>query len=658
MRIHKILILLLPTILISLTVSAQRSKLKKASDTFDAGEWTKAIELYRDAYEVVDDKTKKTEIIFKIAECYRHMNDAVHAELWFKKTIDRESQNPLIYLYYADALKMQSKFKDAEPMYRKYKELVPDDIRAENGIQSCQLAQKWIDNPNGYLVEDMKFINSKANDICPAYGRNDYMVIYFTSSRDGSKGTNKHGATGQLFSDIWVSKQDRKDKWSDPVALGEEINSEAEEGAPVFNKNYTTVYYTVCKQGKNKKLGCQIYTSQVSGESFAKGEPIDLFGDSIVAAHPAISPDENTLYFTSDMTGGLGGKDIWKTTKDEEGKWGKPENMGPDINTAGDEMFPYVHPDGTLYFSSNGLVGLGGLDIFRAKLQPDGKWKVENMRAPLNSTSDDFGIVFQENEEKGLFSSTRNGKDDDIFSFVLPPLRFNFAGFVRDDRTEQPLAEAIVKCIGSDGVASDAKTAKDGSFKFTLKPNTDYVFIAIKEGYLNNKSRETTKGENKSKDFKATIDLTSIARPIEVPDIIYDFGSPELRPESIIALDKLVEKLNDNPNVTIELMANTDYIGSDKTNLELSQKRAQNVINYLIEKGIEQDRLSAKGNGETSPKTVDEKINKQFAFLSVGSVLNEAFIKTLSPDNQEFANQINRRTEFKVLRTDYIPKKQ
>lgn len=640
----------------SISLLAQGAKTAKANASYKAEEYSKAIDLFKEAYDVVDDKAVKTEIIYKIADCYRRMNDAVHAELWFKKAIDREYQNPLAYLYYAQSLQMQGKFKDAEPIFRRYKELVPDDIRGENGIQSCQLAQKWIDNPNGYIVENLKFINSKFSDYSPAYGRDDYMVVYFTSSRENEKNKTKHATTGETPADIYVTKLDRKDKWSEPVALGEEINSEFEEGSPNFNKNFTEMYYTVCKKEKSKISGCQIYSAKLSGETFSKGEEIKIADDTLVVAHPAITPDEKTLYFTSDMQGGIGGKDIWKITKDEDGKWGKPENMGSEINTPGNEQFPYVHPDGTFYFSSDGWPGIGGLDIFKTKLQ-DGRWKVENMRSPINSYADDFGITFQATEEKGMLSSTRNGRDDEIFSFVLPPLRFNFTGIVKDERNNQPLAEATVKCIGSDGITSDLKTNKEGTFKVTLKPNTDYVFVAAMQGYLNNKTRETTKGESKSKDYKATILLTSIAKPIELPNILYDFGSAELRPESMVALDKLVETLNDNPNVTIELMSNSDYIGDDKTNMEISQKRAQSVVNYLIEKGIAADRLTAKGNGETNPKTVDEKINAQYTFLPVGTVLSESFIKSLSSDQQEFANQVNRRTEFKVLRTDYIPKK-
>ena len=659
MKILKLFAITFSIFFISTILNAQGGKLGKANTTFQAGCYLKAIELYKDAYEVAEDRDRKTEIIYKIAECYRHLNDPSHALLWYKKTIDRNYQNPLVYLYFADAQKMMAKYKDAENNYRKYKELVPDDPRGENGVQSCEVAQKWIDNPNGYQVEDMKYFNSKASDCCPSFGRNDYMVVFFSSNREGSKGTTLSEATGQPFFDIYVSKQDRKDKWNTPTPLGDEINTENDEGTPCLNKNFTMMYYSVCPHVKNKKNGCKIYSAQLNGETFSKGTPFEIEGtsDSTVVYHPAISPDNNTLYFSSDMFGGIGGKDIWKITKDADGKWGKPENLGSDINTPGDEVFPYVHPDGTLYFSSNGHIGLGGLDIFRAKLQSDGHWKVENMRSPINSSADDFGITFQADQEKGYFSSTRNGRDDDIFAFVLPPLKFNINGTVTEEKNSQPLLDANVKCIGSDGITIDTKTDKTGSFKFMLKPNTDYVFIASHEGYLNNKQRETTKGEIKSKDFKTEIILTSTKAVIEIPNIFWDFASFELRPESMVALDKLIDILNDNPNVTIELGSHTDYIGNDATNMELSQKRAQSVVNYLIEKGIETDRLTAKGYGESKPKEVDDKTHAQYPFLPVGTVLSETFIKTLTDDQQQFANQVNRRTEFRVLRTDYIPKK-
>ena len=641
-------------ILFTTTAFAQGNKLKKANESFAAAEWLKAIEQYRDAYEVVDDKNKKTEIIFQIAECFRHMCDPQHAEMWYKKTIDREFQNPVIYLYYANALRTQGKLKEAEPMYRKYKELVPDDIRGENGIQSCRTAQQWIDFPNGYLVENFKPANSRACDNSPAFGRDDYKVIFFASTNESAKGQVREGIGEKAF-DIFYTKLDKKDKWSAPVSVGDEINTEFEEGSPSINKSFTKMYFSSCKPVKGKKASAHIMVSTLSGETFGTPEMLDFAGDTVDIIHPAISNDEKTLYFVSDMPGGIGGYDIWKVTSNDEGKWGTIENMGPEINTPGNELYPYSHADGTLYFSSDGHLGLGGLDIFKAKNE-NGKWVVENMRSPINSYADDYGIIFQPNEERGFFSSGRDKKDIDLYSFVLPPIRFNIAGKIIDDRSEKPLAEAVIKCISSDGITTDTKSGPDGTFKFALKPNTDYVFIAFREGFLNNKARQSTKGEVKSKDFAAQINLTPIDKPIEVSDITYDFARAELRPESKTALDKLVETLNDNPNVTIEMMANTDYIGNDKANTELSQRRAQSVVDYLISKGIAIDRLSAKGNGETVPKVVDEKLSKQFSFLPAGTVLNETFIKTLTPDNQEFANQVNRRTEFKVLRTDYVPK--
>ncbi|MFW5781079.1 MAG: OmpA family protein, partial [Bacteroidota bacterium] len=483
--------------------------------------------------------------------------------------------------------------------------------------------------------------------------------VCFTSSRDESEGTEMHGATGESFTDIYFSRQDRKGKWSTPVPLEEPINTEFEDGTPSISPDFNTMYFTRCKMSKNKNFGCQILSATKSGENWGKAQEIEIAGDSITIAHPAISPDNLTLYFVSDMDGGAGGKDIWKITRESaNGNWADPENLGEPINTDQDEVFPYVHPDGTLYFSSNGHIGMGGLDIFKATENEDGKWEVENMKTPINSASDDFGIVFQADEERGFFSSSRGLRNnDDIYAFVLPPLKFNIEGVVKDEKTEEPLDNVLVKSIGSDGITLESTTGKKGEFKFMLRPNTDYVFLASREGYLRGKERETTKGLGKSKDFNTTIFLASIDKPIQLPNIFYDFNKADLRPESMVTLDRLVETLNDNPNVTIEIMSHTDYRGSDSFNDELSQKRAQSVVNYLIEKGIAPDRLSAKGYGETRPKTIDSKIAEEWPFFEEGVTLTEAYIKSLkSLEQQEVANQINRITEFRVLSTDYKQK--
>ncbi len=639
---------------------SQSNKASKAEAAFKAGEYTFAIDLYKAAFNNISDKNNKAEILNRIADCYRLTNEPVKAELFYTKAIGKGVTDPMAYFYLAEAKKMNMKYEEAKEEYKKYKELSSDNSRADQGIKSCDLAMKWMDNPSGYQVDNMKFFNSKANDFAPVYASADYGTVYFTSSRDGSTGTAQHGATGQNFSDIYVTRMDRKGTWSEPIPLGENVNTEFEEGTPALSKDFNTMFFTRCKKAKNQSFGCQLYYVERDGDSWGKDKMIEVSGDTVVIAHPAISADDQTLYFVSDMAGGFGGKDIWKVTRANKGdEWSKPENLGADINTAGDEVFPFVHSDGTLYFSSNGHVGIGGLDIFKAKQNANGSWKIENMESPINSNGDDFGIVFQSDVEKGYFSSSRTTRgDDDIFSFNLPPLKFNLLGVVKDEKTDQPIAEANVKSVSSDGLTVDIKTDKNGAFRMIMKAATDYVLIGSKEGYLNGKERETTKGLDKSKDFRTTIYLASIAKPIELPNIFYDFAKADLRPESMVALDGLVETLNDNPNITIELGAHTDSRGSDVDNISLSQRRAQSVVDYLIQKGIATDRLTAKGYGESAPKTVDAKLVQQYPFLKDGVILTDDYILKLpDSDLQEIAHQVNRRTEFRVLRTDYQSKK-
>jgi peptidoglycan-associated lipoprotein len=644
--------------IISISAYSQNKKIANAYEAYHAGQYYEAIDMLNEAYNLIKDRTEKAKILFYIAECYRNINNPGKAENMYRKALSRDYPDPIAILYYADALKMNEKYEEALEEYKRYKERVPDDPRGENGVKSCRMAMAWIDNPSGYIVENMKYFNSRENDYSPYFARDDYSVVYFTSSRENATGDEQHPATGENSSDIYVSYKDRKGSWSVPVPLDENINSEFEEGAASLSSDYNTMVFTRCELSKSKNMGCAIYESKRNGENWSKAKAYKITSDSLVAAHPALSPDGLTIYFTSDIEGSIGGTDIWYSTRDTEGdEWGEPINMGPSINTMGNEAFPYVHPDGTFYFASNGHIGMGGLDIFKAKKNNAGEWEVENLRYPINSSSDDFGIVFEKEMERGFFSSSRTLRaGDDIFSFYLPPLKFNIIGTVKDEKTNEILKNATVKAVGSDGIQIESQTGEDGTFKFMLKPNTDYVFIASKEGYLNGKDRETTKGLEASKDFYPTIYLTSIDKPIELSqaDVFYETGKSELRPEAMVALDRLVEILNDNPSITIELMSHTDYRGTDEYNNKLSQDRAKAVVDYLISKGIAPDRLTAKGYGETTPKMVDEFINRSNPFLRVGVRLTEEYINSLpNEDYKEIANQINRRTEFKVLRTDY-----
>jgi peptidoglycan-associated lipoprotein len=651
-----IILALVAFIILTLPAEAQKKqKDARAQAAFDAGEYFEAIDLYKDAYNKVD-KEQKTAIFFKVGECYRILGDARSAILWYKKAVREEYQDPLIFLRYGQMLLINEKYDEAAEEFKKYTELVPDDPRGSIGLESCEAAIVWMDNPTGYVVENMRSFNSRQRDFSPAYVNEGFTKVLFTSTREDATGDETHGATGQNFADMFSSNMDRKGKWSVPVPE-EILNSEFEDGTPTITSDFSTLYFTRCKKGKNQQLGCEIYEASSQDGDWTEPKVVfQEFGDSISTAHPAISPDGNTLYFVSDMPGGLGENDIWKVSRGGEG-WGDPVNLGEEINTPGNELYPFIHSDGTLYFSSDSRVGLGGLDIYKAEQDETGGWMLENMKPPINSPEDDFGIVFEADVERGFFSSSRKGRgNDDLFSFVLPPLNFAVTGVVKDERTDEILPGSTVKSVGSDGITVEATANMEGSFRFMLKPGTDYVFIASQPGYLNGKERESTRGLDQSREFNVTIYLASTTQVIELPNIFYDFAKWDLRPESMVSLDNLVETLDDNPNVTIELMSHTDSRGTPADNEELSQKRAQSVVDYLISKGIAADRLQARGYGENQPKVVDDKVLEQYNFLELEQILTESFINQLeSPELQEKAHQVNRRTEFRVLTTDYIP---
>ncbi len=659
MRRFSILLLLL--FIFSIQESpAQKRKSERAYAAFNAGEYYDAIDLFKDTYSKTNtsDKTARADIVYMIAECYRLINDPKNAETWYKLAVKSSNPKPDAQYWLAESYKKDGKYLPAIDEFKKYKQIAPSDSKVDQEIRACELSLEWMRNPEAYKVEELKDLNSKESDFSPAYGRDDFGVIFFTSSRDDASGNKTHGATGQGFTDIFESRIDKKSKWSTPLPV-EGINSEFEDGTPVLIADYKEIYFTWCEAGKREKKGCMIMHSVKNGDEWSEPKNIGILPDSLVAAHPALTQDGKTLYFVSDMAGGSGGKDIWVATRSGN-EWSKPTNLGPDINTSGNELFPYVRDDGTLYFSSDGLIGMGGLDIFKAVAQPDNSWVVQNMKSPINSSADDFGIIFENGNERGIFSSTRKGRgNDDLYAFEYPPLKFNITGLVKDEKTGAPITGSTVLLIASDGNNLQAETGASGDFKFVLKPDVDYIFLASKDGYLNGKEKETTKGQERSRDFMVTILLTAIDKPIELPNIFYDFGKWDLRPESMVSLDKLVETLTDNPKVTIELMSHTDSRDTEEYNYDLSQKRAQSVVQYLIEKGIEPERLSAKGYGESSPKVVDASIAAQSPFLRIGATLSEQYINNLANDEQrEIAHQINRRTEFKVLRIDYkSPKK-
>ena len=368
-----------------------------------------------------------------------------------------------------------------------------------------------------------------------------------------------------------------------------------------------------------------------------------------------MSPAGDFLYFVSDMPGGYGGMDIWRINVVADG-FGYVDNLGPEVNSAGDEMFPTFGPDGTLYFSSNGHPGMGGLDIFSAKRDSvRGRWIVENMGVPVNSQGDDFGMTFEPGApHKGFFSSNRGDARgwDHIYSFELPDINHTILGWVFD-KDGDALPEAVITLVGDDGTYQKINVKRDGSFAQRVAPGQKYVMLATCRGYLNGKQELTTDTIEADRNYELEFPLASITRPVLIENIFYEFDRADLTPQSAASLDELIQLLNDNPNVTIELAAHCDYKGNDDYNERLSQRRAESVVRYLIKGGIASDRLTAKGYGEQKPKVANKSTVRQAPFLKLGDVLTEEFILSLPEEQQEICNAINRRTEFQVLRTTY-----
>ncbi len=632
---------------------------KKADITFTTNEFFKALNMYKDNLKESQNRDEKNYISFRIAECYRNMNQTQKAEGAYLKVITKSYNNPLIYYYYADMLRRNEKYAEAATQFEEYLKKVPDDKRAIEAKNSCSLSAKWIESPTRYVIENRKELNSKESDFAPAYATSDYTDIYFTSTRSSTHGDKINPVTGQIFSDIFETTLDKKGDWSKPTPLNDTINSPNDDGTPALTDNYNSMYFTRCKIVRGIKLGCQIYKAKrEAGDDWLNYEIVQIAGDSITVGHPSVSKDGLTMYFVSNMSGGFGGNDIYMMTRKSKSKsFSNPVNLGMEINTPGDEMYPFIRENGILYFCSNGHPGMGGLDIFKATKNEDNEWVVENMRYPLNSSEDDFGIIFKGNQEEGLFCSSRKsgrGKDD-IYSFILPPMEFILQGVIKDENTDKPIKDARIRIVGSDGTDLDITTKEDGTFRYKLNQHTDYIYLAKKEGYLNGKGRITTAELADSKTFTDEIRLASITNPVEVENVLYDFGKWELRPEAKRELNGLVDILKANPNITIELGSHTDMVGDSISNITLSQKRAQSVVDYLVEKGMPKDRLVAKGYGKNIPKVINGRIAKDGVYKE-GDILSEDYINKLATQElKDQANQMNRRTEFKVLSTNYIP---
>ncbi len=629
------------------------AKLATADEQMARGEYFDASKTYRKVYNKLDREKRELrgEVAFKMAECHRHLSQFARASTSYQNAQRYGYADTILSLHLAEALHAEGKYVQAVKAYEDYLALRPKDVKAQNGLAGAKLAMDKAMKTR-YEVHKAKLFNFRRSDYAPMYFDDSYDRLYFTTTNEKVKGSKRSEINGMKKADIWTAGKNERGEWQRPESVEGELNSEIEEGIVSFTPDGSTMYLTVARREPNSNTGVEIYTSQRSDASWSKPVKFEITADTLSNyAHPAVSPDGNWLYFTSDMPGGSGGKDIWRINLKE--RVGSLENLGEWINTPGDEEFPYMRSDSVLYFSSNGHPGFGGLDIFKAVMTKSGGWNVSNMGTPLNSSYDDFGITFGPGET-GFFSSNRGDAKgyDHIYSFELPELKINISGWVLD-RDEESIPNAVIRIVGNDGSNQKQIAKPDGSFSFPLDRGVSYVMMAGAKGFLNSKREFTSDISEEDAEYEVDFILASITKPVVIENIFYDFDKATLRPESKTALDEMAQVLRDNPNVTIEMASHTDRIGTEEYNIKLSQRRAQSVIDYLISVGIDPHRLQAQGYGKSRPKTITKKLAREYPQFTEGQILDQEFVESLSPEDQDAADQINRRTEFQVLSIDY-----
>lgn len=645
-----------------LTGCSAEHAMKKGDKYYALGEYFDAATQYRRAYAQTPVKERKLrgQRALKLADCYRRINYTQRAIAAYRNALRYGQQDSMTSLYLGQQLLKNANYKEAGKVFD---DMLVDSVAAQspafakilaqNGKRSAQGAPVWKQEGSRYTVKRENIFNSRRAEYSPVLGGDAYDRLYFTSTRNEATGDELSGITGTKNADIFMSQKDEQGKWQRPQVIDSELNSNDDEGACCLTPDGHTMYLTVCKTDNNYPRYAKIASSRRSDAAWTKAQEVELTRDTLsLFAHPAVSPDGKWLYFVSDMPGGEGGKDIWRVRLSET-NMGGVENLGAPVNTPGDELFPTFRPNGDLYFSSNGHEGMGGLDIYIAKPNAFG-WQLEHPGFPLNSQGDDFGMTFEGMLNKGYFSSNRGDAHgwDHIYSFENPEIIQTVKGWVYEQEGYE-LPQAIVYLVGNDGTNLKLSVKGDGSFTQQIKPNVDYVLLGTCVGYLNHKEELRVEPAEDSEEYVLQFPLASITAPVLIDNIFYDFDKATLRPESTEALDKLVVLLNENPHVTIELAAHCDYKGSEEYNVRLSQRRAESVIRYLIQKGIAKERLQAKGYGKGSPKKIRKKLTEKYTFLKENDVLTEDYVRTFTPEEQEICNQLNRRTEFRVTSTTY-----
>ena len=671
------LTMLLAATLLLLTGCGAEQAMKKGDRFYALGEYFDASSQYKKAYAQTPNKERQLrgQRALKLADCYRRINYTQKAIAAYNNAIRYKQGDSLTLFYLAQQLMKNGNYKEAAKQYQAFLDSLQGDNSkftlvysqlAKTGLRSAQQAPEWKKRGSDYTVKRENFFNSRRADYSPMLSGEENNQLFFTSTRNQAKGDEYSGITGTKNGDIFVSTKDDKGKWQKPEVIDSELNTDFDEGVCSFSPDGRTMYLTQCKTDPDFPRYAAIVTSSRSDAAWSKANELKLTRDTLSAyAHPAVSPDGQWLYFVSDMPGGMGGYDIWRVRLTTSGTGGV-ENLGAPVNTPGDEMFPTFRPNGDLYFSSNGHEGMGGLDIYIAKVVDNvsandslvhrtSGYTVTHPGFPLNSQGDDFGMTFEGLKNQGYFSSNRGDAKgwDHIYSFYNPEIVQTVKGWVYEkDGYELPSAQVYM--VGNDGTNLKLSVKGDGSFTQEIRPGVDYVFLGTCKGFLNHQEQLRVEPVKKSEEYVLQFPLANIMAPVLIDNIFYDFDKATLRPESKEALDQLVKLLEENPNVTIELSAHTDYRGSAEYNKRLSQRRAESVIRYLIEHGIAADRLTPVGYGKERPKEVRRKLTEKYPFLKEGDVLTEEYVKALSEEEQQEAcNQLNRRTEFRVLRTTY-----
>ncbi|MCM1311397.1 MAG: OmpA family protein [Bacteroides sp.] len=629
---------------------------KKGEQSYAIGEYYQAAAYYKKSYTRTSpkDRDKRAVRAYKMGDCYRRINYAQKAVAAYQNAVRYNCPDSTALFYLAQQQLKIGNYKAAMQNFKLYLEKDPGNELARSGLLSCELAPQWKANPNLYKIKKEAVFNSRRTDYSPMLVGDDADQLVFSSTRNDANGDELSGITGVKYGDLFFSRKDENGKWKQPEVIESDVNTEYDEGASCISPDGKTMYFTRCSSDPDYPRYAEIWESARSDASWGAPKKCEISKDTLSSyAHPAISPDGKWMYFVSDMPGGIGGLDIWRVRLFDSG-FGGVENLGRPINTPGDEMFPSFRPNGDLYFSSDGHPGMGGLDILKAVPDSARGWIVENQQFPLNSSGDDFGMTFEGLHNRGFFCSNRNdGKGwEHIFSFELPEVLQTVTGWVYE-KDGYELPEGLVYMVGNDGTNEKLSVKGDGSFTKVLKPGVEYVFLGTCKGYLNVKQELTVAPSEHSEEYTLQFPLPPINVPVLIDNIFYEFDKADLTPESTDALDKLVVMMTENPNITIELGAHCDYRGNDAYNERLSQRRAESVVNYLIDHGIKKERLTAMGYGESRPKVIRKKLTETYKFLNENDTLTENYIKARPEEEQEICNALNRRTEFKVLRTTY-----